>query len=83
MPNMEELDALLLSLKKNGMRKMAWALAALFAIFLLCLAAKLGDMAFVGCFTTLVGAVMGANAYEHKSAKKKEEKAPDEPQAPA
>lgn len=64
------------TIKKNGMRKMAWGLIALIAIFVLALAGKLGDSIFRDCFVALVGFVMGANYGEHKEKKKAEIAAP-------
>lgn len=76
---METIDKLLGSLKKNGMRKLFYALAALIAIFILCFFRRLSGGEFVAAFATLVGTVMAANGYEHKTKKE----APVEPQAPA
>lgn len=76
---MNFIDQLLASLKKNGMRKLFYALAGLAAIFILCFARRLTGGEFVAAFATLVGSVMAANGYEHKNEKKKE--TPDAPPA--
>ena len=65
------------TIKKNGMRKMAWGLVALGSIVGLTAFGKLGadGAVFGNCFMFLVGAVMGANYGEHKEKGKKVEPA--------
>lgn len=62
------------TIKKNGMRKMAWGLIALICLVGLAAFGKLGDVngngaIFRDCFIGLVGFVMGANYGEHREKK--------------
>ncbi len=75
---------MLIELMKVTGRKFAWAYAALFSIWSLCLLKGIGGAEFQLCFGTLAGVVMAANYGENReksrAAASKEVK-PDAPPA--
>jgi hypothetical protein len=61
------MEKTLAAIKNAGMRKIVWGLVALLSISVLCFGRRLAGGEFVTCFSVLVGSVMAANGFEHKS----------------